>query len=322
MTASAEAIDISVVIPVYNSSSTAREMVQRLGAVFDGIERSWEVIFVDDGSRDDSWSVLTEVHQADPHHVVAIQLMRNFGQDNAIMCGLRRARGQYIVTMDDDLQHPPEEIPKMLVALEQQKLDVVFGIPDDKKHAAWRNIGSTMIDSFFRVIFDTKIRICSFRVVRRKLIDAILSYEFNFTFIDGLLAWNTRRMGEVTVDHQPRKAGQTGYSIRKLVVLALNLFANFSLLPLQLTSLLGVGVAAGGICVALIYLVMALQDNITVPGYASTIVAILFLGGVQLLALGIIGEYLGRLHMNVNRKPQYSVRNVLSDSPATNDDRD
>jgi undecaprenyl-phosphate 4-deoxy-4-formamido-L-arabinose transferase len=209
--------------------------------------------------------------------------MRNFGQHNALMCGFRHSRGRLVVTLDDDLQNPPEEIPRLVAAIE------------------------------------AKVQLTSFRIMRRELVDAILSYALNFTFIDGLLAWNTQRIGELAVEHRPRTSGRSGYSFGKLLVLAFNLFTNFSLLPLQAVSLLGFIASSGGLLLGAYYLFAYVTSAITVPGYASIITAILVLGGVQLLALGVMGEYIGRLHLNVNRKPQYTVRTVLSNGGAAQD---
>jgi undecaprenyl-phosphate 4-deoxy-4-formamido-L-arabinose transferase len=166
------------------------------------------------------------------------------------------------------------------------------------------------VNAFFRIVFRTRVTVSSFRIIRRELLDAILSYDLNFTYIDGLLAWNTQRVGQIAVDHHPRSHGRSGYSLSKLVVLAMNLFTNFSLLPLQLVSLAGFGAALGGFGAGAYYLAKYLFAQIAVPGYASTIIAILALGGLQLLGLGILGEYLGRVHLNMNRKPQYTVRHV------------
>jgi undecaprenyl-phosphate 4-deoxy-4-formamido-L-arabinose transferase len=157
--------------------------------------------------------------------------------------------------------------------------------------------------------------ISSFRIIKRELLLSIFPYALNFTFIDGLLAWNSERIGEVMVQHDARLGGHSSYSLAKLIVLALNMFTNFSLLPLRLISVCGFMVAACGFVTALYYLIQYLLSNIGVPGYASIIMAVLVLGGLQLLALGIMGEYLGRLHLNVNRKPQYTERCVLEARP-------
>ncbi len=307
-----DAVDISIVIPVYNSAEMLPELHERLQVVLAGMGKSFEVVFVDDGSQDASWTVLRQLQRNDPCHVVAIQLMRNYGQHNALMCGFRHARGDYIITMDDDLQHPPEELPKLVAAIAAADLDLVYGAYDQKRHGATKNIASWIVNRFYRFVFQSPVTVTAFRILRRELLETILSYSLNFTFIDGLLAWNTRRTGEVKVAHHPRAKGRSGYRFGKLLTLALNLFTNFSLLPLQLVSLCGVGAAIVGLVLGLYYFYQYVTHQITVPGYASTIVSILVLGGLQLLGLGITGEYVGRLHLNVNRKPQYSVRNVMS----------
>jgi glycosyltransferase involved in cell wall biosynthesis len=303
-------VDLSVVIPVYRSGPMLLALVSRLLPLLERTGLEHEIVFVEDGGDDDSWCTLGDLQAAHPERLVAIQLMRNYGQHNALMCGFRHARGRIVVTMDDDLQNPPEEVPKLLEALESGGFDLVYGRYRDKKHSAWRNAGSALVGGFYRIVFGNCVRITSFRAIRRSLLDTILSYDLNFTFVDGLLAWNTERIGEVEVEHRPRMAGRSGYSRRRLVSLALNLITNFSLLPLQFVSLIGVLVSTTGFVLAIYYLIRALLSEIVVPGYASIILAILILGGTQLLGLGIIGEYLGRLHLNVNRKPQYQVRDA------------
>jgi undecaprenyl-phosphate 4-deoxy-4-formamido-L-arabinose transferase len=231
------------------------------------------------------------------------------------MCGFRHSRGALVVTMDDDLQNPPEDVPKLVAAMAAGRHDVVYGAYGRKQHPAFRNLGSWLVNAFYRRVFRTGVTVTAFRIIRRPVLDATLSYDLNFTFLDGLLAWHTDRFGEAAVEHHPRRQGRSGYTLRRLVLLALNLYTNFSLAPLQVTSALGVLAAAGGVTTGLVYLVRALLRDIAVPGYASTIVAVLILGGLQLLALGMLGEYLGRLHLNVNRKPQYAEREVLEGRP-------
>jgi polyisoprenyl-phosphate glycosyltransferase len=311
-----EALDLSVVIPVYRSEVTLRALVERLRTVLDATGMSYEVVLVDDGSPDGAWRVLEELQAGLPDRIVAIQLMRNYGQHNALMCGFRHARGRLVLTMDDDLQNPPEEIPKLLDAIQTTGSDLVYGNYDVKEHRLWRNLSSRIVNGFYRLVFRSPVTVTSFRVIRRELLETIFDYSLNFTFVDGLLAWNTQRIAAVLVEHHPRANGRSGYSLSKLAVLALNLFTNFSLLPLQLVSACGLLAAAGGFAGGLYYLVRFAMSGITVPGYASMILATLVLGGTQLLALGVIGEYVGRLHLNVNRKPQYSLRSKLSGSGA------
>lgn len=303
-------MDLSVVVPVYNSASTLGDMLDRLTRTLKHVTDCYEIILIDDGSSDDSWEVMQSLQKAYGDHLVAVQLMRNYGQHNTLMCGLGLARGEYVMTMDDDLQNPPEEIPKMLAYIKQHSLDLVYGCPNHRSHAAWRNFGSSIVWRFYRTVFRNPVTPTPFRIMRLKLARSVLFYDLNFTYLDGLLAWCTSRIGSVGVEHHVRAQGRSGYSIPKLLVLALNLYTNFSLIPLQVVSGLGFITATSGFLVGAYYLVQSFAANITIPGYASTIIAILILGGVQLLALGVIGEYLGRLHLNVNRKPQYVIRHV------------
>ena len=303
-------IEVSVVIPVYRSAGSLVSLTQRLVRVLDDTGRKYEIIFVEDGGPDDSWHVLCDLHAKYQDSLVTIQLMRNFGQHNALMCGFRHARGRYIVTMDDDLQNPPEEIPKLIQGIEEGGFDLVYGTYETKRHSLWRNAGSCFIRWLYRFAFKSAVDITSFRIMRRELVGAILQYDLNYSVVDGLLAWNTQRVGAVTVDHDPRQHGRSGYSMRKLLVHAISVVTNFSLLPLQIASVIGFVAAIAGFTIGAYYVVQHFLSNITVPGYASTITAILVLGGLQLLSIGVIGEYLGRLHLNVNRKPQYTVRSV------------
>lgn len=306
----APVLDVSVVIPVYNSATTLEELVVRLTRVLDAAAQRYEVILVDDGSRDESWAVMQSLQNTYDENLVTVQLMRNYGQHNTLMCGLALAKGEFVVTMDDDLQNPPEEIPKMLDHIRTVELDLVYGCPDTRNHAAWRNLGSHIVWQFYRTVFRNPVTPTPFRIMRHQLVRSVLFYDLNFTYLDGLLAWCTSRIGAVEVKHHTRPQGRSGYSLSKLLGLALNLYTNFSLIPLQVVSALGFFTAASGLLVGLYYLMQYLLTNITVPGFAATIIAILVLGGVQLLALGVMGEYLGRLHLNVNRKPQYVVRHM------------
>lgn len=303
--------ELSVVIPVYRSAATLHALTDRLVAVLEARAVDYEIIFVDDGSPDDSWQVLRHVQAARPERVLAIQLMRNFGQHNALMCGFHHARGEIIITLDDDLQNPPEEILKLLDALRSGQLDVVYGCYATKEHPLWRNLGSRLGNAFYRLVFRSPAAVTSFRAIRREVLENILAYSLNYTFIDGLLAWTTQRIGQTPVQHRPRQSGRSGYSLGKLASLAVTAFTNFSLLPLRWISVCGFACAGLGLLASVYYLIQYLLARIIVPGYASLMIAILVLGGVQLLALGIMAEYLGRLHMNINRKPQYVEREVL-----------
>ena len=312
MTNANGAVEISVVIPCYQSAGTIGPLLARLRSALSAVRATWEIVLVDDGSPDATWEVIQKEVARDAAGLIAIRLMRNFGQHNALMCGFAQACGDVVLTMDDDLQNPPEEIGKMLRKLGETGADVVYGHYGTKQHRPWRNTGSWLVNTFYRHAFKSEITVTSFRAIRRPVISAILRYDLNFTYVDGLIAWNTQRVAAVNVNHAPRVEGSSGYSIGKLATLAFNLFTNFSLLPLQVVMWTGTLLAMGGFGVGVFYLWKHLRNEIAVPGYASTITAILVLGGAQLVALGVIGEYLGRLHLNVNRKPQYSIRTVLA----------
>ena len=303
-------LDLSIVVPVYNSACTLPQLLARLSEVIAPITSLYEIILVDDGSRDNSWTVMQSLREHYSEHLVLVQLMRNYGQHNTLMCGLGLARGEYVITMDDDLQNPPEEIPKMLQHIKRENLDLVYGCPDTRNHAAWRNLGASIVWQFYRAVFHNPVTPTPFRIMRHQLAHSVMFYDLNFTYLDGLLAWCTTRIGAVEVEHHARTQGSSGYSLGKLLQLALNLDTNFSLIPLQVVSALGFVTATSGFLAGTYYLLQFLAANIVIPGYASTIIAILILGGVQLLALGVIGEYLGRLHLNVNRKPQYVIRQM------------
>ena len=304
-------ITISVVVPVYNSAGTIGELIDRLEKVLARLVEKFEIILVDDGSRDNSWDVLCKLHR-ERASITAVRLMRNYGQHNALMCGFRHCRGNYVVTIDDDLQNPPEEIARLWAAITASEHDLVYGVERSKEHRSWRNLSSSLARLFYRTVFRSRVSPTSFRIIRQELVKSILHYNLNFTYVDGLLAWNTERVGGIDVEHHSRRNGRSGYSVGKLVLLALNLFTNFSLAPLQFVSLCGLSAAVAGFGMGLYYLGQYLLTNIAVPGFASIIIAVLVLGGAQLLALGIMGEYIGRLHLNVNRKPQYTERILLA----------
>lgn len=313
--------DLSIVIPVYGGGKTITRIVQDIVCQVN-TESQIEIILVDDDSPDNAWQILRDLHGRYPRLVRAVRLMRNFGQHNAIMCGLRHARGRYIITMDDDGQHPPKEIERLVRCLEETGADVVYGVPRRREHANWRNFGSAIVTAFYKTIFRTNVTPSAFRILRRETVASILPYDLNYTYLDGLLAWSTNRIASVEVEHLPRSEGKSGYSLAKLIHLALNVFTSFSYLPLQVVTFLGFVVALFGLGMGAYYVFRYLTGAITVPGYASIIVAVLVLGGLQMLALGIIGEYLGRVHLNINRKPQYVVRDMIEIEDDSTESRD
>lgn len=305
-------IDYSVVIAVYNSENTLEELCERIANVFKAISGNYEIIMVDDGSKDNSWGKMEELHK-EASRIKIIKLMRNFGQHNAIMCGFHFVHGEYVITIDDDLQNPPEEIPKLIDAMKKGKYDVVYGEYIKKKHSFFRNIGSSIVQFVYKKVFGVKRGISAFRIIKREIIQDMIKYDKNYVFIDGIIALYTINIGHVNVTHHDRERGKSGYSLKKLLKLSLNMITNFSIFPLQLASLLGFVFAIFGFSIALFYFFRKVVYGIPVPGYTSLIVVITIFAGVQLITLGIIGEYIGRIHLNLNKNPQYIIKNRLTD---------
>jgi len=299
--------DYSVVIPVYNGEHTLKPLVERILQTFSRTNLSCEIVSVDDCSSDRSWEVLGELRRKHPE-LRRVRLRRNFGQHNAILCGLTFARGKRVITIDDDLQIPPEEIPKLIATMDAGNFDVVYGIFGRKRHGAIKNLGSAVINWYYRKIFHQENHISAFRLLKAEIARGIIRYDRNFPYIDGLISWNTREVGEVLVEHRPRTSGRSGYNVSKILKLTFNMVTNFSAFPVRVASGLGVIFALFGFGLGLYFFIKAIVTRIPVTGYASTIVAITMFSGVQLLTIGVIGEYIARVHVNINRKPQYVVR--------------
>jgi glycosyltransferase involved in cell wall biosynthesis len=303
-------IQYSVVIPVFRSSHILADLLEQLTCQMDKLGQLYEIIFIEDNGGDDSWEILCALLPKYPR-VRILKMMRNFGQHNAIMCGFAHSKGEMVITMDDDLQNPPEEINKLIARI-NEGYDIVYGVPIMKRHHPVRNIGSFLVRTLYKKIFALSVNPTSFRIIRRKVVEGIVNYDKNFTYIDGLIAWHTTNVGEVGVRHDTREAGRSSYSVRKLFVLAMNMLTNFSIMPLQAVSALGLIFSTVGFFLTVAYLVKYLVWGVPVPGYTSIIIGITMFSGVQMLSLGLIGEYLGRIHLNINSKPQYFVSEDLS----------
>ncbi len=299
---------VSVIIPVFNSAGSLEDLVSRLDSVLQAGGASYEIILVNDGSRDNSWQVIADLSRN--HAAVrGINLMRNYGQHNALLCGLREANYPVSVTMDDDLQHLPEEIPRLLEELEKG-YDVVYGTPTRQQHGLWRNLASTItrlaLQSTMGV--ENARKVSAFRALHTDLRQAFGSFRSPFVTLDVLLAWGTTRFSAVPVEHAPRHSGTSNYTFRKLIQHAINMMTGFTILPLQLASLLGFSFALFGF-VILIYVVgRYLVQGGSVPGFPFLASIIAVFSGVQLFSLGIIGEYLARMHFRLMERPTYVIR--------------
>jgi glycosyltransferase involved in cell wall biosynthesis len=308
---------LSVVVPVYRSEAILPELVLRLEPVLVAIAENFELVLVNDCSPDRSWDVLCEL-AGQYSWIRPINLMRNYGQHNALLCGIRTARYEVIVTMDDDLQHPPEEIPKLLEEL-AGGYDVVYGTPAQEQHGLGRDFASWVTKLALQNVMGAEVarKVSAFRVFRAEVARAFAHYQGAFVSIDVLLTWGTNRFSTKAVRHDARKAGASGYTFRKLVTHAVNMMTGFSTVPLQFASLVGFLFTLFGIAVLVYVLGRYLVRGGSVPGFPFLASIIALFSGAQLFALGIMGEYLARMHFRMMERPSYVVRESLPAKSST-----
>jgi undecaprenyl-phosphate 4-deoxy-4-formamido-L-arabinose transferase len=308
--------ELSVVIPVYGSAGILPALAQRLERALTPTlgAGNYEVVLVHDCGPDDAWQVIETLAGSRPW-LRGLDLRRNAGQHNAIMAGLAVTRGRCIVTMDDDLQHDPADVPRLLEALRAGH-DLVYAQFPRRNHALWKRAGSRFNDLVAqRLLKKPKgLYLSPFRGFVSGLRDEVLRYQGPFVYVDGLLLQSTgpRRIGTISATHHARGDGRSGYSLRKSISLWLQMATSFSIVPLRLVSLAGALASLVAFLVGVVVLVQKLRDPALPVGWASLIVTILFMGGLQLLALGAIGEYTGRVLLNVNNRPQYVVGRTVN----------
>ena len=308
-----EAPALSVVVPVYNGAATIGELVNALRAL--EIAGGLEIVLVVDGSPDNSLAVCKQLATEPGAPIVLLSLSRNYGEHNAVMAGLARARGSYAITMDDDLQNPPGEVRRLFEYARDGGYDAVYTYSEEKKHAAWRNLGSRFTNWCADHLIDKPrgLYLSSFRCLSAFVREQITAgYEGPFPYVDGLVFQVTQNVSRLQVQHLPRVEGRSNYTLARLFRLWLSMFSNFSVIPLRFATLFGIAFGALGALAAVIVIVEAISDNKPPQGWASLMVAVLVLAGVQLIVVGLIGEYLGRMFLAVNRKPQYLVREVFT----------
>jgi undecaprenyl-phosphate 4-deoxy-4-formamido-L-arabinose transferase len=299
---------VSVIIPVYRGEQTIGHVVESLLAESGIVDL--EIVLVNDASPDRSEVVCRELVARHSGRVRLINLSRNFGEHNAVLAGLKEARGDAAVIMDDDLQHPPREVGRLVAALEESGCDVVYGRYASKQHNWFRNVGS-WFNGIMATLLLHKSRtlyLSSFKVLNRFVVNQIVKYDLPYPYIDGLILRVTDRVGTITVQHLPRTVGESGYTLRRLVHLWLNMFTNFSVAPLRIAMMLGLLTVLFGFCCLLLVLYWSLTEADMPRGYASLAGLIIIFSGIQLLALGMIGEYIGRLFLGHNGTPQAVVR--------------
>ncbi len=300
----------SVVIPVFNEENNLRVLTDRLNGVMQGLGKTYEIIYVDDGSTDGSFQVLSDLHKQD-NRLKVIRFTRNFGQHPAVMAGFNTARGEIVITIDADLQNPPEEIPKLINKLDEG-YDIVFGVFLKRKHSAFRRAGSRFAKWVLsKVVPVETTNLSGFRAMRMHVIEQLKQFHEKVRFLDGLLCWTGFKVGIVEVEHCERYSGKTKYTLFKLVGLWTDMVVTFTDLPLKIAIFAGLLMSFIGLTMALIYFVLYLLYGFSVSGFATTVILITVFSGVQLFCLGIMGEYIGRMNKDIKDKPEYIVRESL-----------
>lgn len=297
-----------MVVPVYYSAGTLPRLIEEIHAACSPLGLPFEVILVNDGSQDESWAVIERLNR-ERDFVVGIDLMRNSGQHNALLCGIRAARYALTCTIDDDLQNPPSEIPRLVEAL-NDKYDVCYGTPEEKQHSLWRSFASFVIRQALYFVMGSEVarHASSFRLFRTELRESFQHYQGSFVSIDVLLSWGTKRFTTLAVLHRAREEGRSNYNFAKLANHAIDIITGFSVMPLRLASFMGFALTVFGILVLIYVVGRYLIEGGSVPGFPFVASIVAIFSGAQLFSLGIIGEYLARIHFRVMNQPTYTIR--------------
>jgi glycosyltransferase involved in cell wall biosynthesis len=303
------ALPLSVVVPVYNSAASLDTLTRRVSDAL--VDRDYELVLVNDGSVDDSWARIVEAARTDPR-VRGINLARNYGQHNALLAGIRAARGDTIATIDDDLQNPPEEIPRLLAKLDEG-YDVVYGTAVERQHGIARALATRLTKWSLKVAIGSEIamQVSAFRVFRTQLRDAFRDFQGPYVSIDALLGWGTARFAAVTVRHDARAQGKSNYGFVRLATHALNVLTGYTTRPLRIATLIGIAFTFLGVLVFIYVVVRFVVQGNPVPGFPFLASLIAIFAGAQLFALGIIGEYLARMHVRLLDRPSYAVHDEI-----------
>ena len=297
----------SVVVPTYDSAGRLDDLVHRVEEAMDG--RSFELILVNDGSRDATWSDLVRIHDERGH--VVVDLQQNAGQHLATLCGLRLARGDVMITIDDDLQTPPDEIVALIEAAEREEADLVYGVYPEKRHSAVRNLGSRILTGLLHRYASAPPRGSSFRLVQRELVDRLADNRHAFVYLDELFGWYARRTVFVPVEHRKRAEGRSGYGFWSLLKLTHAILVNYTILPLRIITFIGLLSSVASFITAIVFIIRKITVGAEM-GFTSIIVSIFFSTGLILLSLGTIGEYLSRIFLMQSDKPAYRINEVRS----------
>jgi len=300
----------SVVIPVYNSQDSLEELYTRIIETLKKVSDNLEVIFVDDFSSDHSWNILLKLKNTYPKNVKIIRFAKNYGQHNAVLCGLKYSKGDRIITIDDDLQQAPEDILLLINKMDNNNTDLVYGI-GGKHHSLARRIGSKLYKQGSKHIDGKYGEGSSFRLIERSLLDKVISKKQHFVFIEELLFWHTEYIELVKVSHHPRKSGKSGYSPLKIFKIVVNVSINYSNWPLKFMIYGGAILSLISFLFGLYFIFKKVILGVSVPGFTALIVAIFFSTSILLLCFGIVGKYLQNIYIVLNDKPAYSIKEAL-----------
>jgi glycosyltransferase involved in cell wall biosynthesis len=305
---------VSIVIPVYNAEETISKLVEELVTEL-GKEYTLEIVLVNDRSGDTSEEVCIALFKKYPSIIRFFSLAKNVGEHNAVMAGLNNISGDYAVIMDDDFQNPIQEVRRLIEYTGLTEYDVVYTYYEKKEHSLFRNLGSLFNDRVANIMLGKPkdLYLSSFKIIKRTLVDEIIKYDLPFPYIDGLILRSTENIGKFKVKHDARKTGKSGYTLSKLVSLWLNMFINFSILPLRLATFMGFIFAGLGFLLGILAIVERLVNPNLPQGYTFLFVFIALISGVQLISVGILGEYIGRFFLSHNKQPQYSIKKAFRD---------
>lgn len=300
---------LSIVVPVYRSATILPKLAEHILAEMksEGLADSFELLLVNDCSPDDSWQVIRSLAAEYPF-VRGINLRRNTGQHNAVMAGLNHIRGDFVVMMDDDLQHPPHALGDMVRAMERG-YDVCYTRYVNRQHAAWKQWGSNFNDRVATILLDKPkgLYLSSFKAMRGEIAREVIKYDGPYAYVDGLILDVTRSITVIDIEHQARDEGESNYTFRRLFSLWMKMATSFSITPLRIATYLGFALAALSMLMIVFIIVQKMLHPEYPRGWASLIATVLFIGGIQTLCIGMIGEYLGRAYLKLNRKPQFVV---------------
>jgi glycosyltransferase involved in cell wall biosynthesis len=305
---------VSIVIPVYNAEETIPNLVEDLITEL-SIEYDLEIVLVNDRSQDSSEKVCIVLFTKYPSIIKFFSLAKNVGEHNAVMAGLNNITGDYVVIMDDDFQNPIQEVRRLIDFTTQTEYDVVYTYYEKKEHSLFRNLGSQFNDRVANIMLGKPkdLYLSSFKIIKKTLVDEIIKYDLPFPYIDGLVLRSTENIGRFKVKHDARKTGKSGYTFSKLVSLWLNMFINFSILPLRMATILGFVFAGIGFILGISTVIERLLNPYLPQGYTFLFVFIAMISGVQLISIGILGEYIGRFFLSHNKQPPYIIKHAYRD---------